>query len=79
MALPIRISRFFWDIDTSKSAPHKHKKYYILRILDKGDKKAVSWIIKMFGKRVVRQVAVKSRLSPRSANYWRKFFELHDR
>jgi hypothetical protein len=76
MILPKNIARLFWDIDTTKSTPRRHKKYYISRVLDKGDRKAVSWLFKIFGEKEVRRSVIGSRMSSRSANYWRKFFQL---
>lgn len=74
MGLPKYISKFFWDIDSQKANPKNHKKYYISRILDIGDTKAVSWLFKLFGKNEVKKHVRTTKLSPRSANYWYKFF-----
>jgi hypothetical protein len=74
MVLPRYIKKYFWDIDTNKAEPNSHKKYYVTRILDKGDKKAVSWLFKIFGKDEIKRNIELSRLSPRSANYWSRYF-----
>ncbi len=75
MHLPSKVKRFFWDINTSNSNPSLHKKYYIQRILEKGDKSAVTWMLKIFGRKTVKQSVSGIRLSPRSANYWGKVFK----
>ncbi len=76
MILPKEVKKFFWDIDISKATPARHKKYYISRILDKGDGKSVSWLFKMFGRGVVKRSVSSLKLTPRSANYWQKFFQV---
>ncbi len=76
MGLPKGLLKFFWDIDASSANPARHEKYYISRILEKGDKKAVTWLFGKFGKKTVKKSILSLKLSPRSANYWKKFFRL---
>ena len=70
------IQKYFWDIDPKKAAPKKHPRYYSARILEKGDKRAVDWLFRVFGKKRVKRMLPGIKLSPKSANYWRRVFRL---
>jgi hypothetical protein len=74
MSLSTEIRGYFWDIDPEKATPKKHPKYYMTRILEEGNKKAVSWLFRMFGKNKVKSRLSSLRLSERSNNYWQHYF-----
>lgn len=74
MPLSLSIKKYFWDIDPKKAAPKKHPEYYIKRVLEYGDLKAYSWIKKVYGLEKIAKVAKNSRLTPKSANFWRLMF-----
>jgi hypothetical protein len=74
MSLSPQISRYFWDIDPDSANPKKHPKYYMSRILDVGNKKAVNWLFRVFGKDKVKELLPTLRLSERSTNYWHHYF-----
>lgn len=42
------MKRYFWDIDTDKSNPKQHPEYYMTRILEVGNRKAVDWLFRVF-------------------------------
>lgn len=65
------VRKYFWDINPKKSSPKSHPEYYIKRILELGDKKAFLWLKLVFGKKKIRSVAKKAKLSPKSQNYWK--------
>lgn len=71
MPLASHIQKYFWDIDTQKAKPKSHPEYYIKRILELGDKKAITWLKNVFGKKKIKSVAQKNHLSPKSNNYWK--------
>lgn len=74
MSLSTHIRRYFWDIDPDSGSPKKHPRYYITRILEEGDWQAVNWLLRMFGKNKIKYLLPTLRLSDRSANYWRYYF-----
>jgi hypothetical protein len=74
MSLSPQISRYFWDIDPDNANPKKHPRYYMNRILEVGDKKAVNWLFRMFGRDKVKKLLPTLHLSERSTNYWHHYF-----
>lgn len=71
MPLVAYIQKYFWDINPQKAHPKSHPEYYINRILELGDKKAFSWLKIVFGKKKIKSVLKKGRLSPKSQKYWK--------
>ncbi len=65
------IRKYFWDINHQKAKPKSHPEYYIERILELGDKKAFVWLKIVFGKKKIKSVIRKNKLSPKSQNYWK--------
>jgi hypothetical protein len=76
MLLSSQIRGYFWDIDPHKASPKKHPRYYMTRILEYGDKKAVSWLFRVYGRKKVKEALPYLKLSARSANYWLYYFNL---
>jgi hypothetical protein len=74
MSLSTQIRGYFWDINPDTASPKKHPRYYITRILEEGNKRAVHWLFRMFGKSKVMNLLPTLRLSDKSANYWRYYF-----
>ena len=70
MSIAPYVRKYFWDIDTKKARPKSHPEYYIRRILEYGDKEAFSWLKSVFGVGKIKKVAKKTKLSPKSKNYW---------
>lgn len=62
--------KYFWEINHRKARPKSHPEYYIKRILELGDEKAVAWLRGVFGKEKIKKVVNKAKLSPKSKNYW---------
>ena len=66
---------YFWDINPDTASPKKHPRFYMQRILEYGDKKAVNWLFRIYGKRKIKEVLPTLKLSDRSANYWHYYFK----
>lgn len=64
------IQKYFWDINPKKARPKKHPEYYIGRILEYGNEKAIEWLKFVFGKEKIKSAAQKARISKKSKNYW---------
>lgn len=79
MTLSPHIRQYFWDIDPENATPGKHTRYYAARILELGDREAVDWLFKLFGKEKIGELLPGLRLSERSANYWRIYFNLSEK
>ncbi|MBI3069774.1 MAG: hypothetical protein HYY87_00520 [Candidatus Levybacteria bacterium] len=75
MPLQSSLKQYFWDIDLKKARPKSHPEYYIKRILELGDKKALIWLKRVFGNQKIKEVAKKKGLSKKSVNYWQILFK----
>jgi len=71
MPIAAYVQKYFWDIDPEKASPKSYPEYYIQRILELGDQKAVAWLKLVYGKKKIKFVVKKGRLSPKSQNYWK--------
>ena len=76
MSLNTYIRGYFWDIDPVKALPKKYSKYYMTRILEYGNKKAVTWLFRVYGKKKIKEMLPILTLSDRSANYWNYYFKI---
>lgn len=73
--LPKYLKKYFWEVDFTKLDARKHPGYVMERVLEYGDKKAVSWMLKNFSKKEIIDTLLKSRqLSTKSANFWALVF-----
>jgi hypothetical protein len=70
MPINAHIQKYFWEINPEKASPKSYPEYYIQRILELGDEKAVSWLKLVYGKQKIKAVVEKGRLSPKTQNYW---------
>lgn len=71
MSLAPHIQKYFWEIDPQKASPKSHPEYYIQRILEYGDAKAFLWLKVVYGKKKIKMIAKRSRLTAKARNYWR--------
>ena len=75
--LPDALKKCFWDIDFLKLNPKTHSYFIIERILEHGDKKAISWMKKNYNQKRIENVLSSSKnLSLKSANFWKTIFNL---
>ncbi len=75
--LPQFIHKLFWDIDPESL--NLKKDYFIIieRLLNYADDQSLKWLLDFYDKEKVKEVVKNSRkLTPKTANYWRKHFEL---
>ena len=72
------IHKYFWDIDVKKAKPKSHAAYYISRILEIGDEKAFEWLKRVYGTKKIKQTLSKVRLSRKSEQYWKLYFDHND-
>ncbi len=71
MNLPKYLEKYFWDVDFDKINFEKRKVYILKRILEYGDRKAVSWMWENFKKEEIRNTLSNFRgFSKKSANFW---------
>jgi hypothetical protein len=71
MPLASYVRKYFWEIDPEKAVPKRYPEYYITRILEYGDEKTFTWLKIVYGKKKIKSVVRKGKLSPKSQTYWR--------
>lgn len=75
--LPSQFHKYFWDIDARKLDIYKRRQYIAERLLEYGDRKALSWLTKNYKTQLVKDVVKNSRrLSLKSANFYSLFFSI---
>ena len=69
--LPVFLKNLFWDVEFGKIDPKRSRVYILKRILELGDKQAVSWMWKHFKKEEIKDVLLHGRgFTKKSANFW---------
>ena len=69
--LPIFLKQYFWDVAFEKINPEKSRTFVLKRILDRGNDKALKWMLKHYTKDDIRQLLLTTRdLSAKTANFW---------
>lgn len=69
--LPEFLRGYFWDVDFAKIDPEKSKTFILKRVLDRGDDKAIRWLLKHYTKEDIKSLILTTRdLSAKTANFW---------
>lgn len=69
--LPSFLKQYFWDVDFEKVNQDKSDTYITERLLEFGNIKAIRWLLKTYGKNLIKKVIMTRRgISPKTANFW---------
>lgn len=75
--LPKFLKKYFWDVDFGKINAQAHPQYVLVRLLEYGDKKAISWMKRNFTRHQIEDILFHYRsVSPQSANFWAVIFNI---
>ncbi len=75
MKLPKFLKKYFWDVDVKGLDRNLHSQDALIRLLEYGDEKAISWLRRNFTKEEVANALYRLRsISPKSANFWALIF-----
>ncbi len=75
--LPSSFKKYFWDVDFKKLDFEKSRTFILKRVLDRGDDKALKWLLQRYTKEDIRELLLTSRdLSPKTANFWADFLKI---
>jgi hypothetical protein len=75
--IPQNLRPFFWDIDADSFDPKRHPDYTIARILEYGNREALSWIKGLFSENeITRILRTERRLTRKSATFWALVYHL---
>lgn len=76
--LPLNFNKYFWDVRPNDIDLQKNSSYIAERLLELGDFKEISWLLKTYGGEFLKQVVGKSRnLSSKSANFYSLYFGIN--
>ncbi len=67
--LPKFVSKLFWGDDPNSLSYSKHKKYISQTIMQKGNLKATSWLLKKQSKKNLKK-NITSKMDKKSKNFW---------
>lgn len=68
--LPKLVSKYFWGDNLQNLNWGQHQDYIIQTILEKGDQKAVSWLLSCVNKKSLKSKLPRFKLSPKSKKFW---------
>ncbi len=69
--IPREIRILFWDVDLNTFNPRSYPDYTTFRVLEYGDKSAVTWLRQLFtDDDIQRVIRTERRLSRKSATFW---------
>ena len=69
-SLPTFLKKFFWGDNLSELNWPQHQKYITTTLLEKGDEKAISWLLDKVNKNDLKTQLNSLKLSPKSNNFW---------
>lgn len=69
--LPEFLRQYFWDVRFEELEIEKHSFFTIKRVLDRGNTHDIRWLIKTYGKNMLKDVVLKTKdLSRPTGNFW---------
>lgn len=69
--IPSVYKSYFWDVNFSKIDTFTDKSFIIKRFLDRGNSKAIEWLLKTYSKSDIKKVVTTSGdISKVTANFW---------
>jgi len=75
--LPSFLEQYFWDVDFDKLSFNKSKTFILKRVLDRGNDKAIKWLLQYYTKEDIKKLLLSSRdLSPKTASFWADYLRL---
>jgi hypothetical protein len=75
--IPTVFYKYFWDIDAKSLDPSQKPLFVIQRLLDKGNREAVSWVLRNFDKNTIKKTFTTLRgFSPKVGRFWQLYLNL---
>ncbi len=69
-SLPIFVTQYFWGDDLSQLDITKNKVYIIQVLLERGNQKALHWLLSIFDRDTIKNLLPNIKLSKKSSNFW---------
>lgn len=70
--MPKFVTKLFWGDDPKSLSYHKHKRYISQNIMQKGNLKAASWLLKKEPKKVLKK-NLSAKMDKKSLNFWKLY------
>lgn len=75
--LPLFLEQYFWDVDFEKVDGTKSKMLILKIVLERGNIKAIRWLLRNFTKKDVKQLLFTNKdLSPLTSNFWADYLNI---
>ncbi len=75
--VPEFLRPYFWDVEFEDLKIEKHAFFVIKRVLDRGNLRDIRWLIKIYGKDVIKKVVMTTRdLARPTGNFWADMLNL---
>jgi hypothetical protein len=75
--IPNNIKNYLWDVDPSTLSLEKHSKFLIERILEYGDKNAITWLDSSYSKDQIIEILKKSkRISAKTGTFYSLYYDI---
>lgn len=68
--LPNFLKSFFWDTDFSNLSEKDNQQFIITRLLEKGDDRAISWLVKQYPPTIIKKALTSKTISPKTKSFW---------
>lgn len=73
-SIPSQAKKYFWGDDLGQLNWQSHKQYIVQTLLNKGDEKSVSWLLKKMGTAQIKNMMLHIKLDHKSQNFWSIYF-----
>ena len=75
--LPAHAKKYFWDVDVKTLNPLRKPLFVIQRLLDKGDRESVSWVLRNFDRETIKKAFTTLRdFNPKIGYFWKLFLNI---
>jgi hypothetical protein len=75
--LPAHLRPLFWDAELETVDPSRHMVYIVERVVELGDDRAISWLLRTVERGRIREVIRTSRsISRNTARFWSLLLEI---
>ncbi|HVF69243.1 MAG TPA: hypothetical protein VNA13_01625 [Xanthomonadales bacterium] len=72
--IPEYITQYFWGDNLEELDIEKNKKYIVETLLERGDQRAIKWVLQTSGAESIKSILPDIKLSKKSANFWNIYF-----
>lgn len=77
ISLPDFTKKYFWDVDLKTLNVSEKSLFVIQRLLDKGDKESVSWVLHNFDRATIKKAFTTLRdFNPKVGYFWKLFLNI---